>query len=303
MAILEHLLPVGDEAIEPLVSSRLFTYTCLRLDGPCEAESARNLAFRSSRRQTTHYLPSPLAHADGLYEPFENITHAMCTEGGSAIIADVPVAGQPVLFFRQYIRSVVKDAYWPMVLLAYAEFLKLVRTTGDVCREIDFNSPDESDQQFLERFRQDILNFRLNYRFSQASQITHHNEYFSRWRAALGCDRLLAELAEDVSEVDGHLEHILEKKRLGLEKEIAEASRQHEEARQRLAALNNRRYGYFGILISAIVLVTGLLGSNLNEFTNTSITQPIVWWTTGIILGLALVLILARWWMDRRVDK
>ncbi len=283
--ILESLLrPSGkptEDSIEPLLSGRLFTFTCLRLAGSCEVEDARDVAFRCAHRQTTHYLPSEAFQLQGSFIPFDNIVHAMSTEGGAVVVTDGADGEQSVSFFRQYIGNVVKDGYWPLVLLAYMEYLKLVQMTGDVCREVDFHNPTKSDHQELEKFRQDILNFRLNYRFSQASQITHHNQFFNAWRNTLGCDSLLAELTADVSEVDDFLSYKIDESRLLQEKSA------------------DRFYTYFGIVAAAILFVTSLLGTNFIEFTGISIFSLSALWAILGGAGLAALLILARWWIDR----
>lgn len=287
--------------IEALVNGRLFSLACLRTSSLLLSDQARGMAYRLAHRQTSHYLPTVESLNQGLFVPFENIFHAMCTEGGALVICPAEGQNDNIEFNKRYIASVVKDAYWPLVLLAYLEFKKLVRLTSDACRTVDFQRPKDGDQKLLEAHREEILNFRLNYRFSQASQIDHHNKYYSAWRGSFGCDQLLVELSSDINEVDDYLTYKLEQKRLLMQKEQLEAETHREAFRQQIANDNERKYNYFGIFFAAMVLLVGLLGSNLKEYQDKTIDHPVIWGTILVVCLLGLAAFVMRWRMDRRI--
>jgi hypothetical protein len=246
---------------------------------------AEALAQTLAHRQTAHYLGTANPRSQGFYAPFENIVYAMSTEGGSVVIGTAEVDKQPVEFFQRFIGDRVKGAYWPMVLLAYMEFLKLVRLTGDVCRDVDFQNPQDKDYELLDAFRTDILNFRLNYRFSQASQMAHHNDYYTAWREMFGSDRLLQELTADVEEVDEYLDYKLEKTRMRIEK------------------MNRCLYEKIGIIVSAFLFLFSLFSASLPGMKDLTWSDPFVWGTTVVVLGTAMVFILYRQRNERAADK
>lgn len=210
--ILSALVPDTLVNVEPLAFDRMFSFAALRMEHPLGAQDAQALAHRIAHRQTDHYQPTREAINTGTYAPFENIVYAMSTEGGALILGGSEESEQILPFFSGFISNQVRQVYWPLVLLAYLEYLKLVRLTGDVCRDLDFHQPRAQDHRELEKFRADILDFRLNYRFSQASHITQHNQYYQAWREAFGCDHLLQELNTDVDAVNDFLSYKLDER-------------------------------------------------------------------------------------------
>jgi len=272
------------------VGDRVFTYAALRTDGHCPEDEAFELVYRLGKRYSEDYLPAAAALREAVVRPFDNIYHAMHLEGGAVLLADTARDdGRPVPFFRAFIRDQVKEAYWPLAALSYAELIKLLHLTGMVCQGRNFHTPSETDMEELDRYRQDVLNFRLNYRFNQVSRIGQHNDCHAAWRSAFGCEALLQDVVQDVSEVASFLDYRLAKERAA-----------REAARMRRAV----SLGWFntaaGIVFGLALALTSVFGMNLAEFKGVSASDRIFSNALALFALIAVGALWVRWSIEKR---
>lgn len=94
-------------------------------------------------------------------------------------------------------------------MLSYIEFIYLIKLTSNDSPDVRLASANENTINELENLRSNLLSFRLHYRYSQASQLAQHNEFYTRWRHAFGSDILADELADDVLQVNNLLNYKL----------------------------------------------------------------------------------------------
>lgn len=272
------------------VGHRVFSYAAVRTDGHCPEDDALELVYRLGKRYSEDYLPTDAALRDAAVRPFDNIYHAMHLEGGAVLLADTARDdGRPVSFFRTFIRDQVKEVYWPLAALSYAELIKLLHLTGMVCQGRNFHTPSETDMEELDRYRQDVLNFRLNYRFNQVSRIGQHNDCHAAWRRAFGCEALLQDVVQDVSEVASFLDYRLAKERA---------------AREAMRMRRARDLGWFntaaGIVFGLALALTSVFGMNLAEFKGISSGDRIFLNAVGLFALVAVVALWVRGWIEKR---
>lgn len=187
-------------------------------------------------------------------------------------------------YSETYITSTVKDDYWPMVLLCYMEFIYLVQLTNEACPDISLIDVKEEAVRELEDFRIKMLGFRLHFRYSQASYLEHHNDFFLRWRKTFGSEHLSHELIDDIQQINSLLAYLLEKDDILIQEK------------------QNRRLTTLGIYATTIISATGLFGTNLKPYSNPDI--EILSLTTFLTIGGALLVAavanLIYWWLVKK---
>jgi len=163
------------------------------------------------------------------------------------------------------------------------EYLKLLQLTGGVCRHIDFRDPKASERRTLEEYRQEVLNFRLNYRFRQISRMSQHNACHEAWREQFDAERLLQDLTTNVSEVAGFLGYKL--------------------AQQR--ARRSFWFGWFntsvGVVFGLAVAFTGLFGMNLVELKGISVGGKFFLYAAATFVIVALLAVGLRGFIEHRL--
>lgn len=265
--------------------SRFFSYAALRLDSTCpisilnKTEMMRQkistLAYSMAHRHTDHYLPTLESVSTGVYLPFENIAHCNSIEGGSIVIDTMYFKDNAnelsiIEHNKLYIKNTIKNTYWPLVLLSYLEFIYLIKLTSNEFPDVRLVSANESTINELEKLRSNLLSFRLHYRYSQASQLAQHNEFYTRWRHAFGSDSLANELADDVLQVNNLLSYKLDKDEQVLQEQ------------------KNKHFTVLGILATTLLTTIGIFETNFKIYSDPELR--IFSWITFTTLGVALML-------------
>ncbi len=234
-------------------ASRLFSYIAVSTEETLSAPQRSELAFRLARRYSDAYLPAQQVMESGLYQPFDNITHAISLEGGAVLLEH---RGRQSEFLGNYLSNPVATAYRPLVLLAYQEYLALLAMTQGFTLPVDFGEPSQTHHDALLRYKDWLLHFRLNFRFSHASTVSMHNDFYEKWRSAFSLNTLLQDATDDVAEVEHYLNY-------------------------KLSERQNRRWSVFshvqtgiGILIGTAVALTGFYGMNFNATKNMEFFDP-----------------------------
>lgn len=268
---------------EPL--SRLFSYAALRLNSTYPTSIGNNtevmkqkaidLAYSMAHRHTDHYLPTLESVNSSVYLPFKNIAHCNSIEGGAIVIDTMYFKDRTnelsIIEHNQlYIKNTIKNAYWPLVLLSYLEFIYLIKLTSSESPEVCLISANENTINELENLRIKLLSFRLHYRYSQASQLTQHNEFYMRWRNAFGSDNLADELADDVLQVNNLLGYKLDKDEQVLQEQ------------------KNKHFTVLGILATTLLTTIGVFETNFKIYSDPEL--KIFSWVTFTTLGVALML-------------
>lgn len=243
-ALLGHHRPGA--ALKPLEAGhdhqRLFSYCAAQLPAEAIATECDALAYRLAHKFTIDYALTSAGMEPALVRPFKNIAHAMATQGGAVV-----TAGTEVEFLRHYIGQAVARTYLPLALLAHHEYLRLRALT-----HADLNHKDlgHYEQQLLD-LQHDLVDFRINYRFSHVSDLAHHNVIFQQWRKALALDYVLDELSRDAAEGERVL-RTLREARVSAEREKAkEREHRHRFLFHALSAL-----GVFFVLNEVIELLS-----------------------------------------------
>lgn len=271
---------------EPL--SRFFSYAALRLNITCSTSISTNtelmkqkisaLAYSMAHRHTDHYLPTLESVNAGVYLPFVNIAHCNSIEGGAIVINTMYIKDTTnkisIIEHNQlYIKNTIRNAYWPMILLSYLEFIYLIKLTSDTCNDVSLLSVDEATVKNLEDLRRKMLSFRLHFRYSQASQLAQHNKFYSRWRHAFGSDILANELADDILQINNLLTYKLDKDEQALQEQ------------------QNKHFTILGILATTLLTTIGIFETNFKLYSDPElkILSPLTFMTFGIALILAVI--------------
>ncbi|OXL19165.1 hypothetical protein [Psychrobacter sp. DAB_AL32B] len=268
--------------------SRFFSYAALRFDSTysmsistineAKREKISALAYSMAHRHTDHYLPTSESVNTGVYLPFVNIAHCNSIEGGAIVIDTMYVkdATNEVSIIEHnqlYIKNTIRNAYWPMILLSYLEFIYLIKLTSDTCNDVSLLSVDEDTIKNLEDLRRKMLSFRLHFRYSQASQLAQHNKFYSRWRHAFGSDILADELADDILQINNLLTYKLDKDEKALQEQ------------------QNKHFTILGILATTLLTTIGIFETNFKLYSDPElkILSPLTFMTFGVALILAVI--------------
>ena len=161
------------------------------------------IATRLARKETSDYRPRTAEIVGATYLPFERLTHAAAVEGGATVI-DGSAEGLPE-HLMSFIQNSMKQAYLPLMLWALHEHLFLTERIKATSVRIRLLGPTGVCLDQLRDFRHRILSYRFQYRFSNASAVTTHNEMFRLWRKVLDLRQILNEIDHDVTEADGYI--------------------------------------------------------------------------------------------------
>lgn len=271
--------------IKPEPLNRFFSYSSLRLENDninnVDIDRVRNvissLSYALAHRHTKHYLPNTEIIKNTVYLPYINIAHCNSIEGGATVINTMylPNANNDfkiVNHNKTYISSTISNAYWPMVLINYLEFIYLLKLSQNAHINISLINISNDTVLRLENLRSKLLSFRLNFRYSQASHLAQHNEYYNRWRKSFGSDGIADELADDILQINNLLNYQLENKE------------------QKIQERQNKLFTVLGILATTVLSTIGIFGTNLQMYNNPTFTlsSPITLLTLFFSLLVAL---------------
>ena len=210
----------------------------------------------------------------------------MSIEGGAVIVkaGKQDNNGEFIEHLNSFIKDSLKNVYWPMTLLAYIESLYLLKLNNASLPCTDLQSVNEVNLIELESFRSDILNFRLNYRFSQISSLENHNIYYEKWRQVFSNEKMMHELSNDVTQLNEFLSYRLEKEEQKLEKKRVEEIKVIEDENRGIEAKRESVLSRLAILATGLLSLLGLYGTNFSEFNGFAILS----WPT--FLGLVFII-------------
>ncbi|MFP5516979.1 MAG: hypothetical protein ACLGJC_28340 [Alphaproteobacteria bacterium] len=289
-------LTTGDSpALEPIADQRLFIYSGIFLDTPLADDRERRLAaYRVSRATSPHEIPPDEELAEGFLAMGNGNHHAASQEGG-AILRE-PREKKPAAKEEEsnenynFLADRFVPLYVPLAALAYQEYLTLLRLGDDSRTVVDFDHPDQQAYRQLKSRNNDILDLRLNHRFSHVSHMTRVNRVYAAWRSALALDARLEELTRDVTEVTAYLTQ----------------RREDDEAHRRATVSHTQTL--LGLGYGALVLLTGVYGMNFPPFNTpegaqmdkSMFTLPVLLAEVGILCAVIWV---ARALAPKRLDE
>ena len=268
--------------------NRLFMYTVVQFAGRfTDSRDRVELAYRLGKKYTEDYLPLEELMDNGIITPFENIIHGVNLEGGVVLVEQVGKTGNEIEFLKTFANDKVKMVYLPLALIAFQEYLTLLKMTQGIFLPIDFHNPTENARRILENQQDELLDFRLNYRFSHASKITMHNLVYEKWREVLSLDKMQEEITQDVKEVEAFLNYKQEKLH----------SRRWEKV--------SRIQTILGIFFGTLVFLTGFFGMNFNELNNIDWNSKItiIVSAVSIFIGITMAVIYTVFAVKFRIDK
>jgi|GEM_PF-5063257 len=258
--------------VHPLDNWRsVYTYSAVQSDQPLTPKEVEEHSFRLARHYTDAYLPSSESVNVGLSRPFDSLCHYHSLEGACSLI--ITNDGSPAL--DNFIASAINQAYEPITLIAYSEYLFLHQLSQGANITVDMRNPSEKDFAQLRDYRAKLYNFRLNNRFSHVGQLTQHNDYYRAMKLALGSTELLEDISTDVSEIEDFIaDHIAEKNR------------------QSIANIK-----VLGSMFAALVLLADLSGISIHQALTDdtlSLTAKVIFWSLAIGIPLAFI-VLSKW--------
>lgn len=188
---------------------RAFCYTAIKLDKPFNTTSQKeDFIVKISKKFTDAYLPRNAIMESSIYKPFDYISHAVSLEGGSILIELSSPSCESPHALGAFIKNNVKSCYYPITLMAYFEYIALLRLSENGMKKINFHHPSVHDLMHLNTFKSNVYNFRLNYRFSHISHNTMHNAIYKKWRESLLSKDILEDISNDASDVTNFVDSI-----------------------------------------------------------------------------------------------
>jgi len=283
----------GTLHVRPVHWERIFTYTAVQLTESLTSERERiELAYRLSRKNTSAYLPSEERLREGLLPAYDNVLHAVAMEGGAVVVEEKDANGTEIPFLKQFIANSVRSIYRLFAILAIQEYCKVLGMVESINLPVSLDRATVDDVEYLDSVRRNLLDFQLNYRFSHASLLTVHNLVYQAWRRALDLDAMLTELRDDVSHVENYLTYHLQQRDV-------EAEAQRERERTKL----NRVQTVIGIVVGALIALTGVFGMNITGFQDVAWNSRFVLtWVGGVFTGAAILAVGYAYWSSR-IDR
>jgi hypothetical protein len=246
--LVDSLIPTAEQNLKltPCKDrNNTYSYVFLASDKSLKIQQKENFIFRMARKYNDRYLPKNPQQQLSYFEPFETITHAFSLEGCCTFVDCAPYQGDIPESIKNFRKTAVQQAYAPLILLTYAEyiFLREMAAHSQIETKVDMSNPSENNLNKLREFRSKLYDFRLNYRFTQISSNTNHNLFCSANKQALQIEKLLSDTSNDVDEVEQY---------------IADQVSQQQQARL-------KKFGVMGSLFAAIIGWVDLWGLNFNE--------------------------------------
>jgi len=236
--------------------NRQFSHMVFQIDDhSCENKELMMFLGKTGTKQTSDYQNCLENIKQHTYHPFENLTHFFDIEGGSSAVvlsSQCPIAESNKItteeripkFFKEFIVDTFEKSYLPLLLVAYHEYLALLQMTQGtnvfLPVETNLSKKDSGKLKRLRELQKRLLNFRLNFRFSNASKIAMHNQFFNHWRKVFSLNELLVEVTQDVKEAEMVLSFELDKQQ-------------------------ERNLSKYGGLAASLIFLTGFFGMNIDE--------------------------------------
>lgn len=268
---------VHPEVSDSVLTNRVASYVFARTTSSMDSSSHDAFCSYLARRYTSDYAMDVENARLRYIRDFENVRHAVSEEGTASVIQPND-AGQLPASLENWRSSVLQSCYSPIVLLALHEnwFLNLKRVDA-----VTTQSGEEAIP-VLQGIVDSALLFRLWFRFSTVSDISMHNAIANALRDALGLDRKLDEMQNDVEAMT----HCL----VAAQREKNE----HEEA------VRHRRY--YGIGVFSAAALVGLTAQQIaKELLGPMLaTQPAPLDTYAGFAGLLVAILSFGYGLHRR---
>jgi hypothetical protein len=199
-------------AAHATTGERVSTYAFVRLEEATTASEADLLALYLARHYTTDYAVATTIEGVERIGAFETVRTAVANEGAATIIARPPEMAELPPFLERFRTATFHRHYLPIALLALHEQAFLVdRTSRAALDPAALSRPAALGT--LRALLSDALSFRLGFRFSEVSYISMHNEINRAFRTVMSLDRMLRDLGDDVTVIEGFLSYRAEKAR------------------------------------------------------------------------------------------
>ena len=199
-------------AARSTAGERVSTYAFARLEEATTAAEADLYGLYLARHYTTDYAVATTIEDVERVGAFETVRTAVANEGAATIVARPAEMVALPPFLERFRTATFHRHYLPIALLALHEQAFLVdRTSRATLDPAALGQPAALDT--LRALLGDALSFRLGFRFSEVSYISMHNEINRAFRTVMSLDRMLRDLGDDVTVIEGFLSFRAEKAR------------------------------------------------------------------------------------------
>lgn len=168
--------------------SRIYTHTVINsANTPHKPAEFVDDLDRIARHYTSDYLlGNGTAASETLqsYQPFHNQLHSAGIEGGVILICNEDAVEHQ----RNWIPGSYLPLYFPIVILNLHSYLALFAMVQD--RRVAFDPASEKGVVLLENLSRKVSEFRSNYQFNEASQISLHNQFHQLMTRAFQIDTM-----------------------------------------------------------------------------------------------------------------
>lgn len=245
-----------------------YAYTAISSNQNLNDEERKALIYRIARKHGETYLPKNTSEHIQYFEPYEKLTHAFSLEGAVSFVDSKTDDGNIPDSIDNFEKNAIKQAYAPLILLTYAEYLYLREVESDTTEEemVDLKNPGEKSLQTLRVLRSSLYDFKLNFRYAQISGNTNHNLFCNYNKRALESDKILEEISSDMQEIEQYISD-----QVSLKQE------------SRL-----RKYGIIGSIFAIILGWVEVWGLNLHEILFGDSPVP----TNSIIIFISVLVVL-----------
>jgi len=199
-------------AARATTGERVSTYAFARLEEATTAAEADLYGLYLARHYTTDYAVAATIEGVERVGAFETVRTTVANEGAATIVARPPGMAALPLFLERFRTATFHRHYLPIALLALHEQAFLVdRTSRATLDPAALSRPAALGT--LRALLSDALSFRLGFRFSEVSYISMHNEINRAFRTVMSLDRMLRDLGDDVTVIEGFLSFRADKER------------------------------------------------------------------------------------------
>lgn len=255
---------------------RTFTLSYLTLAEKSLTSKVHKLGYQIAKKESYRYPATQDVIDTSLLNDHEDIVHYLTLSGGCMMVLPHTHQHSNPAFLDNYITKQGEKIYLPIFVLALLEqhYLKRLDIQGSI--EVHSNNFRQIRVQ-IEGQLQQLIDFRLNYRFSTISAIHNHNVVYERWREVFLLDKRLDERTKDV-------------------KECFELVKCKQDS---LTTKKIRRLESFGAIVAACIFLFGFFGMNIQEVSNIELfSWDFKWpqWMSLIVIAAAVAYII---WLNK----
>ncbi|UAA37394.1 hypothetical protein KIH87_11780 [Paraneptunicella aestuarii] len=247
-------------------NQRTFTFSLLTLAEQALTPAIHRLGYQIAKKESYRYPASMEVIEASLLYHHDDVVHYLTPSGGCIMVLPNTHQHANEAFLYPFIKEKGEQVFLPVFVLALIEqhYLKCLEVNNHF--DVNVDNLNTLREQLSIALKQ-LIDFRLNYRYSTVSVIQNHNIVYQRWREVFLLDKRLDEQTQDV-------------------KECFELIKYEQETK---SSRKLRRLESFSAIAAACIFLFGFFGMNITEVNGVSLFSGEFGWPHWMSIGVLLV--------------